>query len=256
MELNKTNNGFKSQVQRQLAILKILLPKLPFVLRVIVMHVFHMSEPAKYMDLRSDVTVSFLRDMLVNGEPQSLSKTQALSLRDPGIKGRIWISSVVSQAPPELSVRDTLLAAIDSIKKDSVPGGEKCRVPNIVPVTAEWTGYRANATSDSKLPAISEKEKYTEMMKECKNGITVLYFHGGAYYLLDPSSHRPTTKRIAKMTGGRVYSVRYRLAPQNPFPSALLDGLITYLNLLYPPPGAIHDAVLPGNIVFSGDRYV
>jgi acetyl esterase/lipase len=256
MELNKSNDGFKSQVQGQLAILKLLLPKLPFILRVILMHVFHMSEPAKYMDLRSDVTVSFMRDMIVNGDPQPLSKSQALSIRDPGIKGRIWISSVVSQAPPELSVRDTLLAAIDSMKKDLVPSDGECRIPKLVPVTAEWTGYRANVKSDSKLPAISEQAKYTEMMKECKNAITVLYFHGGAYYLLDPSSHRPATKRIAKLTGGRVYSVRYRLAPQNPFPAAMLDGLVTYLNLLYPPPGSIHDAVQPGNIVISGDRYV
>ena len=71
-------------------------------------------------------------------------------------------------------------------------------------------------------------------MKECKSPVTVLYFHGGAYYLLDPSTHRPTTKKLAKLTGGRCYSVRYRLAPQNPFPAALLDALVSYLTLLYP----------------------
>ena len=71
---------------------------------------------------------------------------------------------------------------------------------------------------------------------------------------MDPATHRPLTKLIAKLTGGRVYSVRYRLAPQNPFPSALLDALVSYFTLLYPPPGAVHDAVASENIVFGGDR--
>ncbi len=84
------------------------------------------------------------------------------------------------------------------------------------------------------------------MTAECKTPVTVLYFHGGAYWLLDPATHRPTTKRLAKLTAGRCYSVRYRLAPQNPFPAALLDGLASYLALLYPPPGGVPQSRAPG----------
>ena len=48
-------------------------------------------------------------------------------------------------------------------------------------------------------------------------------------------------------------SVRYSLAPQNAFPAALLDSLIAYLSLLYPPPGALHEPVPASQVVFSGD---
>jgi acetyl esterase/lipase len=70
---------------------------------------------------------------------------------------------------------------------------------------------------------------------------------------MDPASHRLPTSRLAKKTSGRVLSVRYRLAPQHPFPSAILDGLIAYLSLLSPPPGSFHSAVQASNIVLAGD---
>jgi acetyl esterase/lipase len=50
-----------------------------------------------------------------------------------------------------------------------------------------------------------------------------------------------------------VFSVRYRLAPQNPFPAALLDALVSYLSLLYPPVGALHKPVPASHIVLAGD---
>lgn len=46
---------------------------------------------------------------------------------------------------------------------------------------------------------------------------------------------------------------RYRLAPQSPFPAAIVDALLSYLYLLYPPPGSFHPAYSPDQIVFGGD---
>ena len=103
---------------------------------------------------------------------------------------------------------------------------------------------------------MSERERYDEMMKEVTSPATVLYFHGGAYWLMDPSTHRPLTQKLAKLTGGRVYSVRYRLSPKHAFPAALIDGLVSYLALLFPPEDAFHTAVRAEDVVFSGDRYV
>lgn len=256
MEQRREDGGLKARVKSQLDLLKIILPRIPYVLRVVLLHVLGISETAKYLDLRSDVTVSFLRHMLGQSKPQSISKTQRSTLKDPGVQGRIWISTVASQVPPETSIRDALIAVINATRNDLVSGDEECRVPEILPIEAEWTGYRANAEPKSKPPAISEEDKYHEMMKEVKSPVTVLYFHGGAYYLCDPATHRASCKRLAKLTKGRVYSVRYRLAPQAPFPSAVLDALISYFTLLYPPPGAVHEAVAPSNIVIGGDRYV
>lgn len=71
--------------------------------------------------------------------------------------------------------------------------------------------------------------------------------------LMDPVTHRPTTSALAQQTHGRCYSVRYRLAPQNPFPSALLDAFIAYLSLISPPPNSFHSPVPPEQLIFSGD---
>ncbi|MCJ1376668.1 hypothetical protein MMC20_007913 [Loxospora ochrophaea] len=70
---------------------------------------------------------------------------------------------------------------------------------------------------------------------------------------MDPSSHRPSTAKLAQLTSGRVLSVRYRLAPQSTFPAALLDALISYLSLLSPPPNSPHGPISASHIVLAGD---
>ena len=52
---------------------------------------------------------------------------------------------------------------------------------------------------------------------------------------------------------GRCFLPRYRLAPQGPFPAAVIDALVSYLFLLYPPPGAFHSPVPASKIVLAGD---
>ncbi|KAI0396582.1 alpha/beta hydrolase fold-domain-containing protein [Xylariaceae sp. FL0594] len=243
LKVNKSQNG----------LLWMLLPKLPMIMRVVLLHILRISESSRYLDLRSDVTLNILRSFMDSPRPRPVGKTQAMTLTDPGIKGRIWVSKVASQVPPETSVRDALVEVIRALSDDEARA-TGFNVPDVVPVEAEWTGYRAGVPDDAPLPDISEEEKYAAMMRECGNGKrTLLYFHGGAYYLCDPATHRPLVKQLAKLTGGRVYSVRYRLAPQNPFPAALLDALVSYLALLYPPPGSIHEPVSASDIVFGGD---
>lgn len=238
-----------------LKLLLALLPKLPLIVRVAVMHVLRLSEPAPYLDLRSELIVSVLRSFLHPSKPKSISAVQKLTLRDQGVKGRIWVSTYTSAPPPETGIRDALVGAVKSMADPDLPPPEVV-VPEFAAVEAEWTGYRAGASPGDAPPSKSESDKYREMMKEVTHPTTVLYLHGGAYYMCDPSSHRPTTKKLAKLTGGRCYSVRYRLAPQHPFPAALLDALASYFTLLYPPPDAYHEAVKPEHIVISGDRHV
>ena len=71
--------------------------------------------------------------------------------------------------------------------------------------------------------------------------------------LHNPNASRSVTANLTKLTGGRCLSIHYRLAPQNPFPAALLDLLIVYLSLLNPPQGALHNTVPASSIVFTGD---
>lgn len=52
----------------------------------------------------------------------------------------------------------------------------------------------------------------------------ILYFHGGAYALGGPETHRALLARISQLTGLRACIVDYRLAPEHPFPAAPDDA--------------------------------
>ena len=53
-----------------------------------------------------------------------------------------------------------------------------------------------------------------------------------------PAEYRAASTRLARVTKARVASVGYRLAPSHTFPAPILDVLLAYASLLYPPPGA------------------
>ncbi|OBT69362.1 hypothetical protein VE03_01043 [Pseudogymnoascus sp. 23342-1-I1] len=233
-----------------LPIIKALAPKVPMIGKTALMHTLGLSETSKYWDLRTAITINVIRSFVLTPLPTSVGKSQHLSLRDPGVKGKVWIANV-SLPSDDDDVRQAIFGAIDYLA--GAPQGALYAAPELAEVTAEWTGYRAGATSSTPPPDASDASKYAAMMKEVVSPTTVLYLHGGAYYLMDPATHRPTTARLAKHTTGRVLSIRYRLAPQHPFPAPLIDALVAYLSLLYPPPGSLHTAVPPEHIVVSGD---
>lgn len=53
----------------------------------------------------------------------------------------------------------------------------------------------------------------------------ILYFHGGGFVAGSPTSHRCVTAWLAKLTGMRVLSGRYHLAPEHPFPAQRDDAV-------------------------------
>ncbi|KAG6061979.1 hypothetical protein E4U32_002714 [Claviceps aff. humidiphila group G2b] len=228
---------------------------IPLLTRVSLSHTLNLSETSPYNTLRSALTVAALRAYIApkDGKPRRFSDVQAGTMSAAPIKGRMWISPYTSPTPPEPeAVREALRKAIELSNNPDVPA-PVISVPDLTPVYGEWTGYRADASSDEPQPDLSDKEKYDKLVGEMTGPTTMLYFHGGAHAMMDPSTHRPMVKRLAKFTGGRAFSVRYRLVPQNPFPASLLDCLVAYLTLLYPPPGSFHDAVKPEHIVIAGD---
>lgn len=236
--------------------LKAILPKVPLIGKTAISHTLGFSEHSQYWDLRTELIINVLRSFINDSPPRPLSQLQRMSLKAPEVKGRIWVSRIMMEKPQEDDVRQKLFKAIEGLREEGDGDGAAGRgftEPELRDVEAEWVGYRAGATKASVELRIPEKQKYEEMMKEVESPTTVLYLHGGAYYLMDPATHRPTTKKLAKLTKGRCLSVRYRLAPQNPFPSALLDALLSYLTLLYPPPTSFHAPVSPSHIVFAGD---
>jgi hypothetical protein len=157
---------------------KILLPKTPLLLKTALWNALSLSPNAGKQDLRTELTVSLLRELIAN--PAPIGKLQQGSLKDPGIKGKMWISKVTLPKPEDkegLTPRD----AIDLVIKELGNGSETYTLPEMAAVEAEWTGYRSGVDSNAARPDISEEEQYEKLMSEVKSDVTILYFHGGAY---------------------------------------------------------------------------
>ncbi|WP_127355201.1 alpha/beta hydrolase [Actinacidiphila soli] len=60
----------------------------------------------------------------------------------------------------------------------------------------------------------------------------VLYFHGGGYALGSAAASVNLAADVARRSSTTVYTVDYRLAPENPFPAAVDDALAVYRGLL------------------------
>ena len=61
----------------------------------------------------------------------------------------------------------------------------------------------------------------------------VMFFHGGGFISGSSSFSRKQTYSWAMNTGFPIFSVDYRLSPQNKFPIALTDAWLSYLWLVY-----------------------
>ncbi|HTH59477.1 MAG TPA: alpha/beta hydrolase [Paraburkholderia sp.] len=80
---------------------------------------------------------------------------------------------------------------------------------------------------------------------------TILYLHGGGYYFCSPRTHRAITFGLAPRADANVFSLDYRLAPENPFPAALDDALAAWRALLAAGLRA-SDAVIAGDSAGGG----
>ena len=74
----------------------------------------------------------------------------------------------------------------------------------------------------------------------------LLYLHGGGYVIGSPDTHAGLVGELARRAGLRATSVDYRLAPENPFPAAVEDGLAAYRELLA-------TGTDPRDLVIAGD---
>jgi len=228
---------------------RLIIPKVPFLLKTAVWHSLWLSPTSSKWDLKTELIIEMLRSILDSPHPTPLSRQQKASLKDPGIKGKMWISKATFPSPGGEEVLTLLANAVEEMKED----GNIYTIPGLAPVEAEWTGYRANVDANRPRLDLSEAQHYEKLMLEVSSDVTVLYFHGGAHFMMDPASHRVPVSHLAHLTHGRCLSVRYRLAPQNAFPSALLDALVAYLSLLYPPESSYHTPVPASHVVLGGD---
>ena len=56
----------------------------------------------------------------------------------------------------------------------------------------------------------------------------MLYFHGGGYVLGSVDTHHNFVSLMCIELGIKIYSLEYRLAPENKFPDSLNDAFEAY----------------------------
>ena len=61
---------------------------------------------------------------------------------------------------------------------------------------------------------------------------TILYLHGGGYVCGSPRTHMGLLRRLADTTPAQVLALDYRLAPEAPYPAAVVDAWAAYWWLL------------------------
>ncbi|MGJ0119085.1 alpha/beta hydrolase [Williamsia sp. MIQD14] len=75
----------------------------------------------------------------------------------------------------------------------------------------------------------------------------VLFLHGGGYTLGSPHSHRHLGAHLAAVTGAAIHLVDYRLAPEDPYPAAVVDAVAAYRDLVD------NHGWSPNRLAISGD---
>lgn len=174
--------------------------------------------------------------------------------------------SILTRMIREIAERHTSLATISGLQR-SVELLRFLPIPEdglVTPVT--FRAKRRNlrgflAEEDAKETGKREltgewivgKQTWRRLQTEWQSGNrtrterVILYIHGGAYFVMSASTHRPLTIALSKFCECRVFSVNYRLAPDTIFPGALLDAVYAYFRLTED----LH--IPPNNIVLAAD---
>ncbi|CUS09832.1 unnamed protein product [Tuber aestivum] len=256
----------KEQLGRdsKISALKAIVPHLPNLLLKSTTHFLSLTPQSRSWDLRTTLTVELLRSYLartIDDGLQTVESIQSLTMKQLKVEPHTWKVDV--QIPVGSADGELIERIVETVVEELGDVGIRQHVPKVgaKSLTGEWVGNRKvvsggerDEAAERRRENLSEEEKYDGLMREVEGGEdsgVVLWFHGGI--LCDPVTHRSIARKVARTTKGRVFLPRYRLSPQNPFPAALIDALISYLYLLYPPPGALHSPVPASKIIFAGD---
>lgn len=83
------------------------------------------------------------------------------------------------------------------------------------------------------------------------SGPALVFFHGGGFILGSLDGYDPMCQRLAAVSGLRIVSVDYRLAPEHPYPAAIEDSFAAFDAICA---GALDDyGVDPDKLAVGGD---
>ncbi|KAK3809559.1 MAG: Alpha/Beta hydrolase protein [Benniella sp.] len=218
--------------------LKLVVPKVPLIASTTFNH-YARGPPKPSWSYRLSLTVAVLRSFVSQLNDVPIRESQVLS-KIPSEQAPVDPRAIASEVFISKAYRDKAAGHIDRLLTlqgfDAVKLGWDWKNDPMAdePLLAEWTEPRI------------KDNKY-------KEGRTVLYLHGGGYILGSITTHRWATSSVALLAGAKVLSVEYRLAPDSPFPAAVVDAVAAYLFLLNPPADSGATPVNARDIVIMGD---
>ena len=80
------------------------------------------------------------------------------------------------------------------------------------------------ADGETRVPA----RVYAPYGAQDPNGPALVFFHGGGFMLGSLDGYDPLCQRLAAVSGLRLVSVDYRLAPEHPYPAAVEDAFAAF----------------------------
>ncbi|KAG0262309.1 hypothetical protein DFQ27_002438 [Actinomortierella ambigua] len=215
-----------------------MVPNAPIVVGTALTH-YTYGPPRPSWSLKFHLIMSLIQGYTARINDVSLKEAQAMSrLNDEYAPVHKCATATESLIP--LSYRDQAAVHIDHIL--SKEGVDAARV-----------GWDWKNDPRAQKPYKAEWTEVRDKDSNYKEGRTVLYLHGGGYFLCSIRTHRWATYHMARLGGAKVFAVDYRLAPDSPFPAALQDSIAAYLYLLNPPADADFGPIDPKNIVIMGD---
>ncbi|BFZ60362.1 hypothetical protein YB2330_001398 [Saitoella coloradoensis] len=227
--------------------LGLILPTVPLLTYEAFSHFTWGNQPNAW-DFRSHMTIKSIKYFMQLGSEYTVEQVQKITTRESNIPHpNQWI---INQPVPLSGHADQVKDAVNKACTALGEGLDKIDAAEVAAVDGEWTAYRTMTADTSDWSA---EKKFAAMQSELESDAVVLYLHGGAYYLCSPVTHRDLVSTLARQFKGKCFSLKYRLAPQAPFPSQITDALLAYMWLIDPPAGALHKPVPPEKIVIAGD---
>jgi hypothetical protein len=181
-----------------LGLVRNLLPGVPRLLLTALQASIGISPNATHQDALTELIRLIARPVL--GTPSSLLQSQENSRRDIPILGPMWIAKFTIPSPEScfvgnghaLGIEQAMIKAMEYLGGPAYEG----KLPEVMDVEVEWTGYRSGVSYLARRPDMPEYEQYRKLMQEVEpDSPTILYFHGGAFWCVmrDHSFISPVT---------------------------------------------------------------
>ncbi len=131
------------------------------------------------------------------------------------------------------------------LREKAVPAGTEVPL-DVMRKGMEKVAFRA--ADDIQVEQVTVAGRAAEWVRApgCQAGKAILYLHGGGYVMGSINTHRSMVGEISRASQAAALLLDYRLAPEDPFPAAVEDGVAAYRWLL-------DQGFKPQNLSISGD---